>query len=247
MQSDVHILIVDDDPGVCKILRQYFEDAGFAVDEVHDIAGAREKLDHHTYNLVVLDLYFGDAASGRDLAKEIRSRHDCGIIAISGRADRDERIDLMNATVDDTIAKPLELNEVVARSRAVLRRYGMASGNDKKNNAPPAAIASFAGWKLNVKRHELTSPQGKIVTLTMGDFNLLSNFIRHPNEVLSREQIVEMDTSMQTIGTPDRAVDMRILLLRQRLEQDAPDGVELIRTVRGAGYMLAAEVVWNAE
>jgi len=244
MTNIVRVLIVDDDPGVCKVLRQYCEDAGFAAEEAHDIAGARLKLAEQSFDLVFLDLYFGDDAAGCDLAREIRQHNNCGIITISGRADRDERMELMFETVDDTIAKPLEPNEVIARAQAVLRRYGFAAGQDKKSNG--ANIAKFAGWTLNLKRHELTSPEGKSVSLTMGEFNLLCNLVRHPNEVLSREQIIEMDSSMQTISTPDRAVDMRVSRLRQRLSQDmADDTAELIRTVRGAGYLFAAEVVWS--
>lgn len=245
MSDTVRILIVDDDKNVCNLLRQYFEDADYKVCEAHDIKQAREKLAAQPFNLAMLDVYFDGKAVGTDLAREIREAHNCGIIMISGLADRKERISLLNSAVDDTISKPLEQDEVLARARAVLRRYGVASVQEKKNGAAPGVIATFAGWVLNLKRHDLTSPRGTLVQLTMGEFNLLCHFAKHPNEVLSREQIIEMDTTIQSTSPPDRAVDMRISRLRYRLAQESPGDVELIRTVRGAGYMLTTDVVWS--
>ena len=246
MSDTIRILIVDDDRNVCKLLRQYFESVDYEVCEAHDIRQAREKLAAQPYNLAMLDVYFDGKAVGTDLAREIRDAHNCGIIMISGLADRKERISLLNAAVDDTISKPLEQDEVLARARAVLRRYGVGAGtvSDTKNGAP-GVMATFAGWVLNLKRHDLTSPQGKLVQLTMGEFNLLCQFVKHPNEVLSREQIIEMDSTIQSTSPPDRAVDMRISRLRYRLVQESPGDLELIRTVRGAGYMLTTDVVWS--
>ena len=204
MSDAVRILIVDDDKGVCKVLREYFEDADYLVSEAHDIEEAREKLAAQPYNLAMLDVYFHGKAVGTDFASEIRRAHNCGIIMISERADRKEQLSLLHAAVDDTISKPLEQDEVLARTRAVLRRYGVGAGTEGKINAAPGVVATFAGWVLNLKRHDLTSPQGKLVPLTMGEFNLLSNFAKHPNEVLSREQIIELDASIQSTSPPDR-------------------------------------------
>jgi two-component system, OmpR family, response regulator len=245
MSEAVRVLIVDDDLAVCKLLRQYFEGAAYKVCEAHDIEDARTKLSANPFNLVMLDLYFGEQAAGRDLAREIRTTHNCGIIAMSGIADRAERIEIIRATVDDSIGKPLEEDEVLARASAVLRRFGIGNGAEKKAPAAPGIIATFAGWVLNLKRHDLVSPQGKEVKLTMGEFNLLYNFVMHPNEVLTREQIIEMDTSIQSMSPPDRAVDMRISRLRHRMAKESSDDVELIRTVRGAGYMLVTDVSWS--
>ena len=245
MSENVRILIVDDDKGVCKLLREYFVGTDYLVSEAHDIEQAREKLKAHTYNLAMLDVYFQNKAVGTDFAREIRQAHNCGIIMISERADRQEQLSLLHAAVDDTISKPLQQDEVLARARAVLRRYGVGAGAEKKNGAAPGVVASFAGWVLNLKRHDLMSPQGKLVPLTMGEFHLLCNFAKHPNEVLSREQIIELDSTIQSTSPPDRAVDMRISRLRHRLMQESPGDAELIRTVRGAGYMLTADVAWS--
>lgn len=245
MNDTVRILIVDDDRGVCKILREYFEDTDYLVSEAHDIEEARQKLAAQPYNLAMLDVYFQGKAVGTEFAREIRQAHNCGIIMISERADRKEQLSLLHAAVDDTINKPLEQDEVLARARAVLRRYGVGTGAEKKNGGAPGVVATFAGWVLNLKRHDLTSPQGKLVPLTMGEFSLLCNFAKQPNEVLSREQIIELDSSIQSTSPPDRAVDMRISRLRHRLMQESPGDLELIRTVRGAGYMLTADVVWS--
>ncbi len=247
MSETVRILIVDDDKGICNLLREYFGDTEYIVSEAHDIEEAREKLAAHPYNLAMLDVYFHGKAVGTEFAREIRQSHNCGIIMISERADRKEQLSMLHAAVDDTISKPLEQDEVLARARAVLRRYGAGAGAapDKKNGAAPGVIATFAGWVLNLKRHDLTSPQGKLVQLTMGEFNLLCNFAKHPNEVLSREQIIELDTSIQSTSPPDRAVDMRISRLRHRLADESPGDLDLIRTVRGAGYMLTTDVDWS--
>jgi two-component system, OmpR family, response regulator len=246
MNEAVRVLIVDDDPSVCKILRQYFEDADYKVCEAHDIKQAREKLAAQPYNLAMLDVYFDGKAVGTDFAREIREGQNCGIIMISGLAGREEQLSLLHAAVDDTINKPLKQDEVLARASAVLRRYGVGTGvAPDKNNGAPGVVATFAGWVLNLKRHDLTSPQGRMVPLTMGEFSLLCNFAKHPNEVLSREQIIELDSPIQSTSPPDRAVDMRISRLRHRLMQESPGDLELIRTVRGAGYMLTADVVWS--
>jgi two-component system, OmpR family, response regulator len=241
------ILIVDDDEGVCKLLCEYFKETDYVVSVAHDIEDAREKLAAERHNLTILDVFFKNKAVGTEFAQEIREVHNCGIILISGRADRKEQLSMLHAAVDDTISKPLDQDEVLARTRAVLRRYGVGAGAaaDKNNSPAPGVVATFAGWVLNLKRHDLTSPQGKPVSLTMGEFNLLCHFAKHPNEVLSREQIIEMDSSIQSTSPPDRAVDMRISRLRHRLMQESPGDLELIRTVRGAGYMLTADVDWS--
>lgn len=242
------ILIVDDDPEIRSVLRKCFEGAGYVVAEAASIAGARTALASDVFHLVTVDVNLdcadGTREDGKDLALEIRSRYHCGIIMLSVITDRGERNNWLQDWADDTVMKPFQVDELLARTRAVLRRYQPGNGRDEM---PDSGVASFAGWTLDTRRIELRSPQGKIVPMTMGDFNLLRSLLRHPQEVLSRDRIAAMDASIQTMASDSaRAVDMRISRLRDRLTECESADKDLIRTVRGAGYMLVAEVQWEA-
>ena len=241
------ILIVDDDRDFRQILRNCYEGAGYDVWEAASGADARAILKAQSFNLVTVDvrLYGPDNEfeDGRLLGREIRSQYECGIIMLSVIDDQSERNTSLETWADDTIIKPFQVNELLARTRAVLRRYP-SSGEREPDPSGKGSVAHFAGWALDEKRVELRSPQDTVVRVTMGDFQLLRNFLCHPHEVLSRDRIVELDTQIQSMSASDndRAIDMRISRLRDRLNDDDK---QLIRTVRGAGYMLAANVTWS--
>lgn len=251
MTETARILIIDDDPAVRAILRACYGDAGYEVEEAGTVEEARQWLAERRFDLVTVDVYFesglGKTAEGITLAREIRNAHNCGIIMLSVMDDPNASNDLLSEVADDNVRKPFKIDEVLARTRAVLRRYDTRPAANGAGRRTKRVAASFAGWVLDLKRHEVVSPRGVIVQLTAGEFTLLSNFAERANEVLTREQIVALDSNMLTIGTPDRAVDMRISRLRNRLEQEAPEAADLIRTVRGAGYRLVADVVWTEE
>ena len=250
MQDRIWILIVDDEAEMRASLRRCFEGAGYAVCEAGTVEEARVQLSVRHFGLVTVDvnLYADDGSgkgAGKALAREIREQHDCGIIMVSVIDDQEERNNWLEIWADDTITKPFVVRELLARTHAVLRRYTEGHKRDADGGARSGDISHFAGWTLDLKRHELRAPDGQPVSLTMGDFNLLRNLLRHSNEVLSRDQIVELDSSIQSMSSSDsaRAVDMRISRLRDKLHDDVEK--KLIRTVRGAGYMFAQDVTWG--
>jgi DNA-binding response OmpR family regulator len=159
------------------------------------------------------------------------------VIMVSARGEEADRVLGLELGADDYIAKPFGRPELLARVRAVLRRSVLAP-------APSAARASeiltFAGWRLDLRSRALVDPEGAGVDLSGAEYDLLLVFLDHPGRVLGREQILEL--SRARLGSPsDRSVDTLVSRLRRKL--DPPEGgVPVIKTVRGSGYMLAAQV-----
>jgi len=226
IQSDApHILIVDDDEKVRRMLRRCLEDEGYRVSEAADGTGVAAALGAGV-DLITLDLNLGQA-DGLTIAREVRAGSDVPIIMITGKGDMVDRIVGLEIGADDYIAKPFHLREVLARVRSVLRRA--------KPAAEPAigAVARFGGFALDLDRRALTGPDGP-VALTSGEFDLLAMFARHPHRVLNRDQI--MDLLKGHDWTPlDRSIDNQVARLRKKIEAD-PRNPTLLKTVRGAGY-----------
>ncbi len=144
----------------------------------------------------------------------------------------------VNIGADDYMVKPFGLRELLARVRAVLRRSDAARRRSRK--ADKRMRYRFAGWELSMHTRRLVSPEGRTVALTAGEFNLLIAFLRSPQRVLSREQLLAA-SRVHGEEVFDRSVDIQILRLRRKLEVD-PRQPQLIKTERGAGYIFAAEV-----
>jgi len=136
------------------------------------------------------------------------------------------------------VTKPFGLRELLARVRAVLRRQEVAARRAERTEK--RARYRFAGWELDMRTRRLSAPSGEVVALTAGEFNLLAAFVRSPQRVLSREQLLAA-TRVHDEEVFDRSIDVQILRLRRKLEADAR-APQLIRTERGAGYMFAAPV-----
>ena len=194
---------------------------------------------------VLLDLMM-PGEDGLSLARYIRQRSDIPIIMLTGKGDLIDRVVGLEAGADDYITKPFELREVLARIRTVMRRA--APRPAPAAPAPAAAAADgakeevlvFQGWRLDLVRRELTRPTGEIVPLTAGEFDLLCAFARHPNRVLTRNQLIEL-VKGRDWAAYDRAIDTQVGRLRKKLEAD-PANPTLIKTVRGGGYIFASAV-----
>jgi DNA-binding response OmpR family regulator len=230
-----HVLVVDDDAGVRAVLRDCLEMEGFSVSEASDSAGMRSQLKSRRVDLMTLDLMLG-GENGLTLARDIRTEQDVPIVMISGKSDTIDRVVGLELGADDYIAKPFHPREVVARIRAVLRR--------KTTPQPPAVAASeklaFAGFLLDVAARELSSPEKGRLLLTTAEFNLLELLARRPHRVLSRDAI--MDLLKGHDWSPlDRSIDALVSRLRKKVESN-PDSPRLIKTVRGVGYVLTADV-----
>jgi two-component system OmpR family response regulator len=233
-----HILAVDDDPTMRKLIADYLGSHGFRVSTA---AGGEEMariIASDRVDLVVLDLQLAQE-NGLQLVNELRTRSNLPIIVITGHwRDDVDRIVGLELGADDYLTKPFNLRELLARVRAILRRV------EVDRTAPPVSSKEtryrFGGWELNVRTRRLTSPKGTSVELTVGEFSLLTAFLRSPQQVLSREQLLTA-SHLRDEEVFDRSIDVQILRLRRKLEID-PSAPELIRTERGMGYVFAAPV-----
>lgn len=229
-QAQHHILVVDDDDQVRRMLRRCFEDEGYRVSEAVDQAGVTLALGDGI-DLITLDLNLG-GTDGLTIARNVRQSWDLPIIMITGKGDMIDRIVGLEIGADDYIAKPFHLREVLARVRSVLRRAGPRS----QPTAPVAAGGAqirFDGFVLDLDRRELSGPDGDI-RITSGEFDLLALFARHPHRVLSRDQIMDL-LKGHDWAPNDRSIDNQIARLRKLIEADG-NQPRLLKTVRGAGY-----------
>lgn len=231
-----HILVVDDEAAICELLDTYLSAQGFQVSVAHSGAQMRESLSKNPIDLVLLDLGL-PGEDGLSLARFLREHSKVGIIILTGRGEPVDRVVGLEIGADDYVSKPFDLRELLARIRSVLRRMHSA---DKPADQPSADIR-FNGWRLDMGARALYSPSGHQVPLTTGEFELLAVLAQNANRVLSRDQIMEQ-LYRREAGPFDRAVDMQVGRLRKKIEAD-PSNPELIKSVRGAGYMFAAKIV----
>jgi DNA-binding response OmpR family regulator len=234
------ILVVDDEEPVRALLRDCFELEGYQVEEAADARSAIARVDGGQLQLVTLDLNLG-GDDGLELARQIRARCNVPIVMITGKGDTIDRVVGLELGADDYIAKPFHVREVLARVRAVLRRYETTGGHDAPSPARESGeVWMFDVWVLDVGRRELRSASGAVRDLTTAEFDMLLMFVRRPSRVLSRDNI--MDILKGHEWSPlDRSIDSLVVRLRRKVEE-MPDAPKLIKTVRGVGYVFAGEV-----
>ncbi|HWB51391.1 MAG TPA: response regulator [Stellaceae bacterium] len=235
MSETGHILVVDDQQEICDLVREYLTDEGFRVTTANDGAGLREAMAHNTIDLVILDLVLR-GEDGLQLARELRSQSDIGIIMLTGRGETVDRIIGLEMGADDYLSKPFHLRELLARVRSVLRRGAARAGE----RATGRSRIRFSGWSLDLASRELMSPSGEDVRLTTGEFELLSAFVNHANQVLSRDRLLDLSRHREA-GPFDRTIDVQVGRLRRKLEDD-PKNPSMIKTVRGGGYIFTPPV-----
>jgi DNA-binding response OmpR family regulator len=237
--APAHILIVDDEVEVRRLLEAGLKAEGYAVSEAADGAGLMAMLEKKPVDLITLDVRLG-GEDGFNLAREVRAKNNVPIIMISGKGDMIDRVVGLELGADDYIAKPFHMREVLARIRAVLRRYETQSAEPAR--ASPAEKSrrfEFDGWVLDAGRRALVTPEGKDCELTTAEFNLLLLLVERPGRVLSRDEL--MDLLKGHDWTPlDRSIDGLVARLRKKIERgEVP---QLVKTVRGIGYVFAAQV-----
>jgi two-component system, OmpR family, response regulator len=236
MNESGHILVVDDQQEICDLVREYLSDEGFRVSTANDGAGLREAMLRDTIDLVILDLVLR-GEDGLQLARELRSQSDIGIIMLTGRGETVDRIIGLEMGADDYLSKPFHLRELLARVRSVLRR-GAARASERAGG--PRTRLQFSGWSLDLASRELVSPGGAEVRLTTGEFELLAAFVNHANQVLSRDRLLDLSRHREA-GPFDRTIDVQVGRLRRKLEED-PKNPTMIKTVRGGGYIFTPPV-----
>ena len=237
--AEANILVVDDDAGVRKLLRQCFESDGYSVREAACAHGVQKALAQETIDLITLDLNLEDD-NGLEIAQEVRKSSDVPIIMVTAKGDLIDRVVGLEIGADDYVSKPFHVRELLARVHSVLRRRDGGRARGSAVDASEPRELCFAGFKADPDRLELKNAEGQIVELTSGDFRLLNIFLERPRRVLSREQI--MDFLNGPGWSPlDRTIDNQIARLRKKIETE-PGSPKLIKTVRGVGYIFTPDV-----
>jgi two-component system, OmpR family, response regulator len=235
----VHLLIVDDDPRVRAMLVRYLAGEGFRLSEAGDGAAMRASLARTEVDLVLLDLVL-PGEDGLTLAREIRAANPgTGIVMITGRDDVIDRVAGLEVGADDYIAKPFHLREVLARVRSVLRRRQPQSSAGVTVE-PTGDMLRFEGWRIEPGKRRVVGPDGAEVPLTTGEFDLLLVFASHAGRVLERDRLLDLVKGREWAAY-ERSIDQQVARLRRKIEAD-PANPTLIRSVRGVGYLFAAEV-----
>jgi DNA-binding response OmpR family regulator len=235
----LHIAVVDDEIDITRLLAGYLGSQGFRVTELHSGRALLELMQADAPALVLLDLGL-PGEDGFVIARQLREHWQCGLVIVTGRGDSVDKIVGLEIGADDYVTKPFDLRELLARIKAVLRRLTPPESAPAAAAAPPRQKLRFADWNLDVAARSLCDAQGREVALTSGEFDLLCAFARHPGRVLSRDFLLEQ-TRGREAGPFDRTIDVQIGRLRKKLERDADDP-QLIKSVRGAGYILVSSV-----
>ena len=244
MSAEPHIVIVDDDAEICQLVRQFLEPHGFRVTAAADGHAMREALAKDPADLVILDLML-PGEDGLTLCRQLRAAARTPIIFLSAVNSEADRVAGLEIGADDYLSKPFSTRELLARVRAVLRRAGPGqaepvSAADEEEAAPGSRRLKFSGWTLDTGRRQLVAPDGVLVELSGGEYELLLALLRRPHIVLSRDQLLDI-TRGRFSGPFDRAIDMQVGRLRRKIEAD-PKNPVLVKTVRGGGYVLASAV-----
>ncbi len=238
MAFKAKVLIVDDDEEINHLLASYLQPYGFETHVALDGAGMRTQLAAHAIDLIVMDVVLPET-DGLCLTREVRQQTQLPVIMLSGRADYYDRVVGLENGADDYMTKPFEPRELVARIQAVLRRAAVSS--DGPEARAVANVLSFQGWTLDRECRSLLAPSGLTVALSNAEFRLLCTFLQTPRRLLSREQLLEL-VGGHHIGAGVRSIDLLVSRLRQKLAR-ASDGLDIIKTIRGRGYLLDIPVV----
>src|ERR1700704_176719 len=233
-----HVLAIDDDAAMRELIADYLGENDLRVTTAATGADMEKILAEQAIDVVVLDLRLA-SEDGMQLAKRLRETTEIPIIIVSGRKDEADRVMGLELGADDYITKPFSPRELLARVRAVLRRYQTTSEVLPARNEKRRAYR-FAGWELNVRTRRLTGPDSKRVELSNGEFSLLEAFCAAPQRVLSREQLLAL-SRLHSAEVYDRSIDVQILRLRRKIEND-PSQPQYIKTERGTGYIFNAAV-----
>ena len=225
------LYVIEDDAEVSRVILRAFAGHPYRLEAFARAAELLRRMKAAPARLCIVDLGLPDM-DGLALVRRLAEDFGCAVIVLSGRQDVSDRILGLELGADDFVLKPFEPRELVARVSSVLRR---AARRDDSED-----VARFAGWRFHADRHQLVAADGAEVDLSAAESRMLTALLRSPNRILSREQLMPDSPDPAT----DRSIDVRISRLRSKIEAN-PREPELIKTVYGAGYLLAAEVDWE--
>jgi two-component system OmpR family response regulator len=231
-----HVLVVDDDPTIRDLIFEYLGKNELRVTAVADGGTMQAVLADQVVDLVVLDLKL-KAEDGMALARRLRDESEIPIVMLTGRSEEADRVMGLELGADDYLTKPFSPRELLARIRTVLRRRRA----EVRQGKPEGVRAyRFDGWELNLNTRKLKRPDGEILNLSKGEFNVLVVFLGAPHRVLTRDQVLDL-SRLHNDEVYNRAVDLQIMRLRRKLESD-PSSPKYIRTERGSGYIFSVNV-----
>ncbi|AYR23672.1 DNA-binding response regulator [Herbaspirillum rubrisubalbicans] len=236
MDTNAHILVVDDDRDIRTLLAEYLDSNGLRTLTATNGNEMRRVLEESRVDLIVLDLTL-PGEDGLTICRNLRATSSVPVIMLTARGEPLDRILGLEMGADDYLAKPFEPRELFARIRSVLRRTQALPPNMAQ---PDVAAMRFAGWTLDLTARHLLNQDGVVVALSGAEFRLLKVFLDHPNRVLNRDQLLELTQGRES-DPFDRSVDIQISRLRQKLGDDARTPT-IIKTVRNEGYVLATAV-----
>lgn len=238
MDTNAMIAVVEDDSEIRDLVRDFLERERFAVLACANGAELDAQMRTTRPDVIVLDLMM-PGEDGLSICRRISAAGGPPIIILSAKGEDIDRIVGLEIGADDYLAKPFNPRELVARIRALLRRGQSAPAQTVVEDEEDRELYRFAGFSLDVDGRVLTRG-GSEVTLSNGEFALLTAFVRRPRRVLSREQLLDL-TRGPDAAPVDRAIDVQLSRLRRKLADD-PSAPALIKTVRGDGYLFSADV-----
>ncbi len=234
MPSRQTVLVVDDDELLRTLIRETLQE-NFKVLEADDGAEIESTLKEKRVDLVVLDVTLpGD--DGFSVMRRLRKQSQVPVIMLTAKSEVVDRVVGLELGADDYICKPVEMRELLARVRTVLRRLD----NRRPSSAAETARHRFNGFTLDIGKRQLSADSGCEIPLTSGEFDLLRVLAEHPNETMNRDDLLEA-TRDRDWNPFDRSIDVLIGRLRKKIEDD-PKNPEIIKTVRGTGYIFATDV-----
>jgi len=234
------VLIVEDDPRVRRVLRRALESEGLSALEAATREEALDLFNQAQFDLVTLDLRLGQT-DGLQLAREMRTIRNVPLIMITGKGSEIDRIAGLEHGADDYIVKPFNLRETMLRIQNVLRRYEaplVPSGGGGAAAGP--RVRAFDHCTLDLVKREVRSSDGDLIDLTDAEFRLLTLFVENPTRVLSRDELARI-VQGRDWSPFDRTLDGHVARLRRKLEGPS-DEPNLIKSVRGVGYVFAGDV-----
>ena len=236
MDKQAHILVVDDDREIRDLVAKFLKNHNLRVTTAQDGREMKRVLEDWSIDLVVLDVMM-PGEDGLTLCRNLRASTQMPVIMLTAMGEETDRIIGLEMGADDYLAKPFNPRELLARIKAVLRR---SSQQEVSMVAQDGESFRFNDWEFKPEQRELLNDEGVLVSLSRGEFELLDTFVRHPNRVLNRDQLLDMARGREAIPF-DRAIDVQVSRLRKKLKDD-PKSPSLIKTVRGGGYMFTAKV-----
>jgi two-component system phosphate regulon response regulator OmpR len=237
------VLVVDDEPAMRETLAEYLTLHGMTCEPLADGRSLRARVaTGDPFDAVLLDVTM-PGEDGLSLARWLREATSAGIVMVTARGEALDRIVGLEIGADDYMAKPVDLRELLARLRSVLRRLSEKGGAQHAKEARTHDIGTFEGLTIDRSGRRVTLDDGREVALTSMEFDLLSIMAERAGRVLSRETLLEL-THSDPAQTFDRSIDIRVTRLRQKIERD-PGRPQIIKTVRGAGYVFAAKRAGN--